>query len=371
MSKRLHIALICASLAGGGAQRILVNLAGEFARRGHRVDLVLANQSGAYVDHVAEEVRVVDLEASRMLTALPGLVGYLRREQPDTAMSTMGYVNVIATVAKYLSGASSSLVVRESGVPVKEPAGTKRTLTSQLVPMLKKQLYPLADNVVAISHGAKAALVDNIKVSKDAITVIHNPAYTPDIERKAQADISHPWLEEPFDEPVIVGMGRLASCKNFELSIEATASLLEHRSIRLIIFGKGEQKAKLKALARKLGIEERVDFPGFVANPFAYLKRADVFVCSSMQEGFGNVVVEALATGTPVVSTNCPGGPPEILEGGKWGPLVPVGDAEAMAEAIGRVLDDPLDAEALRERARSFSVERVADQYLDLLGPED
>ena len=369
MDSKHHIALICASLNGGGAQRILLNLSSEFARRGHQVDLVLGKKEGDYLDLVSKRVRIVDLGASRMLATVPSLIAYFRRERPDATLSTLSYVNALVSLAYFLSGSSTHLVLREAAVVTKQTSETKPSLFSKIIPMLRNITYPLADDIIAISNNAADHLITNTTLTRDSVSVIHNPAYFPSREQRALENVPHPWLTTGFNEPVVLGMGRLGTYKNFDLIIRSVAAISKERPIRLILCGKGPLQSELEQLADDLGISDRVSFPGFVTNPFAYMRRADVFVLSSIREAFGNVLVEALATGTPVVSTNCPGGPAEILEDGKWGRLVPIGDPDAMAKAIEATLDEPTDAECLKSRAQDFNVDKIAGQYLSVLLP--
>ena len=187
-----------------------------------------------------------------------------------------------------------------------------------------------------------------------------------DLPLKVREAPDHPWCRES-GPPLIVSIGRLHRQKDFPTLFTAFARLLEHRPARLLVLGKGPQLSELSKLAGELGISRHVDFPGFVDNPYAFLARARLFVQSSRHEGFGNVLVEAMACGCPVVATDCPSGPSEILENGRWGQLVPVGDPAALAEAMARAMDAPPRRDALRDRASFFSVERAVSRYEELL----
>jgi glycosyltransferase involved in cell wall biosynthesis len=202
----------------------------------------------------------------------------------------------------------------------------------------------------------------------ERITVIYNPVFTPDLLHKAQEPVDHPWFA-PAGLPVILGVGRLAEQKDFFTLIRAFALVRQHRPARLIIVGEGPDRPGLEALARELGVADDVSLPGFSTNPYAYMRQADVFVLSSLFEGLPAVLVEALAVGVPIVSTRCPHGPEEILQDGICGPLVPVGDAAAMADAICATLDAPLPAHVLQERARAFALDTIVEQYKKVLDP--
>ncbi|ELZ36066.1 glycosyl transferase family protein [Halorubrum saccharovorum DSM 1137] len=200
------------------------------------------------------------------------------------------------------------------------------------------------------------------------MTVIHNPAYSKGISEKATERVSHPWFQSD-EPPVILGVGSLTPQKDFPTLVRAFNRLRSQQDARLVILGEGDRREELESLIQRYGIGDSVDLPGFVDNPFKYMKQADVFVLSSRWEGFGNVIVEAMACGTPIVSTNCPSGPAEILQNGKYGQLVRTGDPEALAAAVQATLAEPPAPDPLIERAKEFSVERVADKYLATLLP--
>ena len=203
-------------------------------------------------------------------------------------------------------------------------------------------------------------------MSQDRIHTIYNPVVSTGLARKALESAGHLWLDEP-ECPVVLAIGRLKKVKGFATLLRAFARLLAVRPSRLIVLGEGRLRPSLVSLAKELRIAEHVDFPGFVANPYAFLAKADLFVLSSRHEALPTVLIEAMACGCPVVSTDCPFGPREILEGGRLGPLVPVGDPKPLADAMARTLGDPPEPDALRARASFFSVERAVDQYEELL----
>jgi len=219
---------------------------------------------------------------------------------------------------------------------------------------------------VAVSRGVADDLARLTGLPREKIQVIYNPVVTPELFVKAEEPLGHPWFAAG-EPPVILGVGRLHEAKDFQTLIRAFALVRKKRVARLVILGEGEERPKLEALVRELGLEEEVALPGFVDNPFKYMKRAGVFVLSSQWEGFGNVLVEAMACGTPVVSTACPSGPEEILENGRWGRLVSVGDVDALAEAIILTLDDKNHPDVAR-RALDFGVQRAIDEYIRVLG---
>ena len=402
-----HIAFFIPSLAGGGVERVILNLAGAFVARGYRVDLVVCQLKGPYQNQVPKGVTVIDLKATpsgwfarayilaadprgfvallrpvllpvkswKRFRYLPSLIRYLRHERPDVLLSAMTHVNLMALWARRLARVSTRVVVSEhitKARAMKEEPKKKRWYWRFLPPVVQRT-YRWADAIIAVSAGVAEDLSLLTDIPRKCITTIYNPIVTPELQQKAQVRLDHPWFI-PDAPPVVLAVGRLRTQKDFPTLIRAFARSRAVRKMRLMILGGGkderrdtQDKAQLLALADQLGVGDEVVLPGFVENPFAYMARAAVFVLSSAWEGFGNVIVEALACGCPVVSTDCPSGPAEILENGKYGPLVPVGDDVALADAILSVLSTPPDQDQLRTRSALFSVDQVAEQYLEVL----
>ena len=360
-----RLALFLPSLRGGGAQRVMVNLAREFAERGLAVDMVLAKAEGPYLSEVPLKVRVVDIGATRVLYSLPGLVRYLQRDRPNAMLSTLNHSNIIALWARRLAGVKLRLIVREANT-LRISSSNAPTLREKLMPSLMRLFYPWADGIIAVSQGVAEDLIRIIGVPAEKVKIIHNPSVTPDIFAKAGETLDHPWFA-PGEPPVILGVGRLTMQKDFPTLIRAFALLRKESPARLMILGEGEERPKLEALVRELNLEQDVALPGFVDIPYKYMKRAAVFVLSSRWEGFSNATVEAMALGTPVVSTDCPSGSAEILEGGRWGRLVPVGDIGTMASAIAAALNDTNRPDG-SIRAREFGLNSAIEEYLKVLG---
>jgi len=360
-----RLALFVPSLEGGGAERVMVLLANGLVARGAAVDLVLAQARGPNLARLDADVRVVDLRASRVIAALPALVRYLRRERPRAMLSALSHANVVAVLARGLAGVPIRLVLSEHNDLSSACAIDRR---QRLLIGLMRRTYRRADGVVAVSAGVAADLAAVLGLPRARLEVIHNPVVTPALFERSAAPLSHPWFQ-PDQPPVVLAVGRLNPHKNFGLLIRAFARLRARRPARLLILGEGEQRRELEALVRKYGLERDVQLPGFVDNPYPYMRRAAVFAVTSRSEGFSLVLVEAMACGVPVVSTDCPGGgPAEVLQGGRWGRLVPVDDEAALAEALARALDAPRRGEA-RRRALDFSVDAAVTAYLKLLAP--
>ena len=364
--KKKHIALFLPSLRGGGAEKVMVNLALGFVEQGLKVDLVLAKAEGPYLSRVPEEVRVVDLGARRVLYSLPGLVRYLRRERPQAMLSALNYANIVAIWAKLLARVQTHLVVSEHNT-LSCSTQNASSVRVKLLPLLIKIFYPYADAVVAVSHGVAEDLITMTGLPMEKVKVIYNPVITPELFAKAEEPLGHPWFR-PGEPPVVLGVGRLTKQKDFPTLIRAFALVRKERPARLMILGEGEERPKLETLARELGIEEDFVLPGFVENPYKYMKRASAFVLSSRWEGLPAVLIEALALGVPVISTNCPSGPAEILEHGKWGCLVPVGEPHLLARAILEILQNDVRIPSHKTAWERFSKENAVIAYLQVLG---
>jgi glycosyltransferase involved in cell wall biosynthesis len=358
-------------LHDGGVERILINLMQNFVQRGLKIDLVLNRAGGPFLPQVPSEVRIVELSARLPFRdGVPKLAHYLRKEQPLVMLASVHLNTEVALIAKALAFNSTRVFVREaSHLSLEARMRIDFTGSSQKMrwaPLLAKVLYPWADGIIAISKGVAEDLVQITDLPKRRIQVIYNPTVTLDLRKKAQEPLDHPWFKAG-EPPVIIGVGRLVQQKDFPTLIRAFALVRQVYSCRLVIVGQGREQQNLNNLVDELGIENDVAMLGFVENPYPYMAKAAVFVLSSAWEGFGNVIAEAIALGTPVVSTNCQSGPAEILDNGKYGSLVPVGDSKAMAEAILDVLSGnskSVDADWLDQ----FTLETVSQQYLDVLG---
>ncbi len=363
-----RIAIFVPSLRGGGAERVMVTLANAFSARGFDVDLILASAQGPYLRDVVPDVRVVDLRAERVIKALLPLIAYLRRERPVAMLSAMGHANVVGIAAKILSGVPVRIVISErSTISIERQRSSG--IFARVVYLLIPWLYRKADGVCTVSLQASRNLANFAGLNCEKITTIYNPFDLTAIGEAISQEIEHSWFSMDAP-PVILAVGRLTEQKGFSELISAFAKLRRSRRIRLLILGEGSLREALISLAMESGLTvDDFQMPGFVGNPFAYMARCSLFVLSSRWEGLPGVLIQALACGAPVISTDCPSGPSEILEEGRWGRLVPVGDVDALAKAMAEVLDTP--REQLpdgRVRALDFEQERAVDAYLRLLG---
>ncbi len=361
---RQPIALFVPSLHGGGAERVMLELASGLVDRGIRTDLVLVKAEGEYLSQVPNGLRIVDLNSHRAAASLLKLVRYVRQEQPVALLSTLTQASVIALAAKLMLRGNLRVVTRIANTYSEEFA--TGTFKHRQALRLLKAMFPVADGVVAVSQG----VADDLKAVTPGIsrkvTTIYNPVVRPQIAEQAQTPSEHPWLDYRI-APVVLSVGRLAAAKDHATLIKAFALVILARRAKLIILGDGPERESLIKLVEQLNLSEYVDLPGFKANPYTYMSKASVFALSSRYEGFPNVLVQAMACGTPVVSTDCRSGPREILEDGRWGRLVPVGDWRAMSKAIIQALDNPPPSGQISARASVFSADAAIDRYLEVL----
>ena len=356
----MKVALFLPNLAGGGAERVFALLANELAARGIDTEMVLARAEGPHLAAVAATVRVVDLDVSGTRYSLVPLARYLRRRRPDVLVAALGHANVVAVLARTLARVRTAVVITHH--LNLQPSGP--SFQPRWWELLRARFYPWADAIVAVSRDMADELAARIGVPRSRIDVILNPVITPELTVKADAPLDHPWFANG-QPPVVLGIGRLVQQKDFPTLLRSFMLLRRERPARLLILGEGEERAGLEALARELGLADDFAMPGFVENPYAYMRRAAVFVLSSLYEGLPTVLIEALALGTPVVSTDCMSGPREILEDGRLGRLVPVGDFETLAAAIIATLGET-SVPAPAEHLRPYRQAEATDNYIRL-----
>jgi glycosyltransferase involved in cell wall biosynthesis len=356
------LAIHAPDLSGGGLERLLLDLVPAFSEAGLRVTLLLGSLSGALSSQVPPGIKVVSLGGGRQLTALWPIVRYLRRERPDILLVNNEHPAILSLWAKRLARARTAVVICQHSVLSAQ--SRRRSWQFRMLPVLFRLFLRLADGIVAVSDGVARDMAAISGLTRDRIRVIYNGVVGSEFERKKNEDLSHPWFGAAI--PVIVAAGRFVPAKDFATLIRAFALLCADRDARLIILGDGPLRADLTRLAQSLDVADRIDMPGFCENPMPYLKRASLVVLSSKAEGFGMVLAEALACGTPVASTDCPHGPAEVLDHGRFGALAPVGDPAGLAEAMSVTLRNPLPRETLIERGNLFTVRSSADQYLRL-----
>lgn len=332
--------------------------------KGHIVDLIIVNDEGEYLDRIPKKANTIYLHSNRGIMSCPELIVYLRNNSPEALISTGPVLNIMSTLSKNLARVDTKIVNRVANINSKKEYSKFK---GKILTSLMKKSYSKVDSIIAISEGVEQDLVHEYGVSKDKINVIYNPAYSGDITKLREEKPDNFQMFED-DLPVIIGVGRLVRQKDFLTLIQAFKIVQKRIDSKLLILGKGHRRRELEEEARSLGIYSKVSMPGFVDNPYAYMYRSDVFVLSSIFEGFGNVLVEAMACACPIVTTDCPGGPGEIVGYGQFGKLVPVRNPESMAEAVIETLEGNHCAEEeLLTRAQEFSREKIADRYLQVL----
>jgi glycosyltransferase involved in cell wall biosynthesis len=361
------ISILIPTLSGGGAERVMLNLAIGLSQEGYDVDLILSKFEGAYVGDIPDGVNIVNLNVSRAIFCLPLLIKYLRKNMPMALISALNYVNIIAILATKLARVKTKLMVTEHSTLSKSLLYPEN-LRMKFVPFLMKCLYRLADYIVAVSSGVADDLSTCLEIPRNKIIVIYNPIINESLYYKATNDSNLPsYFNSCFK--IVLSVGRLTAAKDFSTLIQAFSRVRNKLNAKLLILGEGELRSDLQDLINNLSLQNDVILNGFVDNPYIYMKNASVFVLSSKWEGLPTVLVEALACGTQVISTNCPSGPSEILEDGKYGMLVPVGDVELLSEAIYNSLNNPSKSNEadLIKRANDFNIAKIAKQYIEVL----
>lgn len=398
----MHVALVLPNLAGGGAERSLLTVAGGLIERGHRVDFVLFRSRIHYPGEVPEDARlfIVDnqpddrtrdsaghilarlvqlpvpakprdwlkivgafkwdplcLPGSRLVRYTRAVAAYMNRERPDCVVPSLPRAKIATLLACRLLDTHPPVVPTIRNVVQARRRGHRRRY---------RRLFGRAAHFVCVSRGVADGLVERLGVPRAKVSTLYNPVVTPELDARMVQPANHPWMNDGGD-PVILAAGRLTEQKDYSTLINAFGRIAEHRRYRLIILGEGHSRKRLERLIEDLRLSDRVSLPGWVDNPFAFMSRAALFVLSSRYEGLPGVLVQALACGCTCVSTDCPAGPAEILQGGRLGPLVPVGDPIRLAEAMTSALDTPTNSQTLREGVAHFTAERTVSAYERLL----
>ena len=364
------LSLFIADLGGGGAERVFVNLAKAFLQRGYPVDLVVGSLDGAaYLDELPDAVRLVNLQVRRMAFGGPSLIRYLRRERPFALLATRTHSCCLAVLASQFSGVRTRVIVRESNMV--GPGFQTLTPVKHLAFSLAiRYCYPRAAHVIAVSRGSADELNGQFGVPREKLSVVYSPIISAALQDRASEPLDHEWFHEGCP-PVILSVGRLTDQKDQETLIRAFSLVRKNMVAKLLILGEGENRAKLEALISDLGLTPDVALLGFQVNPFAFMARARLFVLSSAWEGLPGALIQAMACGCPVVSTDCPSGPIEILQDGRLGSLVSVGDPINMARAILENLSKERKAPCDMEDLHTYTVEHSTREYLRIILGEE
>jgi glycosyltransferase involved in cell wall biosynthesis len=363
-----RIGIVIYSLAGAGAERVSVNLAHEFVAAGHAVDFVLARGEGELMDEVPAAAHVHVARAGGAKGWRSAIRDYVNARSPDVLLAMMEGAGVLCIQA--VRGDVPVFVVSHIHFS-RHCRHAPRWKERWLMPLAARWYLPRAAGVIGVSRGVTEDIRRAAGLKRERVHTIYNPILTEAFYKKSAVPADHPWFVHHCDWLTVVTVGRLTEQKDHDTLLRAIAQANRMRPVRLLVLGQGERLAELQALADELGIADIVAFAGFDANPYRYVAAADVFALSSRWEGFGNVLVEAFACGRSVVSTDCPSGPREILDGGRYGELVPVGDSEGLARAIARAAERKPDPDELRRHLTQFESEPVARRYLTLMGLKD
>ncbi len=361
-----RLAVLTSFSGQGGVEKMIVNLLSAMAERGQPVDLLAVRAGDIPRGRLPDTVRLVDLGVRHTGTALIPLVRYLKGQDPAALLCAKDRAIRIGVMARLISGARCRLLGR-LGTNLSAALQSRGPAERWLRQFPMRRLYPLADGVVAVSEGVAEDTARTTGIPRERIGVIRNPVISARLHRLADAVVDHPWFA-PGQPPVVLGAGRVTRQKGFPVLLRAFARVRRERNCRLLILGEGRERGPLLTLAAELGIGDDVDLPGFVVNPYGFMKRAAVFVLSSAWEGSPNVLTEALALGRPVVSTDCPSGPSELLAAGRFGSLVAVGDDEAMGAAISGILDGRVSFDDPVVAVRDYHADVSARRYLEALG---
>ncbi|GAA1334982.1 glycosyltransferase [Streptomyces sanglieri] len=363
------IGLFLPTFTPGGIERCMINLAKGFISRGVKVDLIVADKRGSFEEKVPNKATIINLNAGRIIKSVIPLIKYLQQREPSILLSGHTHANIVAVWSVKVANTNTGVAIGIHNSFSNNYRGeikVKDSIIRKLVPLT----YRRSDHIIAVSKGVARDISSEANIKRENIDVIYNPVIGEDIKYLDDKSITEPWLVNSAIQ-VILGVGRLTQQKDFETLIKSFYEVQKvNKNARLIIIGSGPKKDDLEDLIDRLGIQSKVKIIEYVEDIYSVMKESDIFVLSSRWEGFGIVLVEAMAVGTPVVATNCPTGPNEILKDGEYGELVPVGDPLSMANAINEMLnrrDEEKRTLDIQKRAMDFSIPSVVDEYMDVL----
>ncbi|MDW3094147.1 MAG: glycosyltransferase [Gammaproteobacteria bacterium] len=389
-----EITFFLGSLDRGGAQTVMLNLLSEFMRNGVRVTLLLTSNAGALSSSVPDNVQVIVLkkhtafntlicllklpvtdlfrtaklmmcESPSLFKRLPSLVKYLESSQPKNFMSTLDVLNIMALISKRIANVNTSMYVRQTTFHSRYIDQSSKYFDKYLLPELMRRWYHTADRVIALTESMKKDLVDNVGITEYSILTINNPIDIGKVKELSLENLEDDWFNDG-NVPIVLAVGRLDVLKGYSSLIDSIKLVNQVQEVRLVILGEGIARRSLEIQIDKLMLKEVVMLPGEVKNPYKYMVKSDVFVLSSLCEGFPNVLLEALACGCNIVSTDCDSGPRDILVSGKYGRLVPVGDVKSLAKEITNALENPMSKKDAINKAYTYNLRKIAKEYLDV-----
>ena len=365
-TKNPLITVLIRNFVFGGLQRVMITLTNGLKRRGFNVRVVTFNATGPLRDTLDDKIHVRDFAVPnvRYRNSLIPLIRFFERDDSDVFISSL--FNEPVMFAHALTRSKSKMILTIHGSARNEIKVERRKFARITASLFSRILYKRADAIVAVSNGVKDEILIDKSIDPNKVHVIYNPVITGDYSAMINEPTGHPWLDDRAF-PIIMSVGRLYASKGNDVLIRAFHILKKEVNARLMIIGDGEEMANLKSLTKELDLENDVLFAGFQKNPFAFMAKADLVALASRTEGFPLILAEAMFCGASVVSTDCPSGPREILEDGRYGALVKVDDVQGLADAIKHALGHPTDKETLRRRSLEFSEDAALDKYVSLL----
>lgn len=363
------VALYMPTAADGGVQRVIINLAKGLLREGDKVDIVLSKSSGNMLEQFHKECNIINLKQTSgkgdllPILSLFKIIKYLKKNKPDVLIGCPGFSTIVCILATMLSFSNNKVIAMvDNKVSLLKGGRWYHKFTL----LMMKVFYRFADYVVVAHKSAEVDIIKNLKLNRDKVKMIYHPLIEENIYNNLISLPNHPWMNN--EEKIILGIGRLVKEKDFANLINAYKIVSEKVPSKLIIIGEGPERDKLQGLIDELKLGDSVSLPGYVSNPYQYISYSDLLVVSSRAEAFGNVIVEALAMGTPIVSTDCSsGGPAEILNNGEYGILCPCLDKDKLATSIIKSLNTKHDKEKIINRSKVFTVNRSVRLYKELI----
>lgn len=363
--KNALLSFFIPDLTVGGAEQVTVNIINGLSERGYNIELLVSKRKGNLQSRIGDGVSVVELSPSNtsvfgVAAHVVSLARYLRRKQPAALFSHLAHVSVVCLAVHRITGTDTAVI------PTHHKSyriTTNRSLKDRIVQGLVPYLYPSAIRIIAVSEGVADDIAEHTSLDRWDISVLHNPVHVDEVRERSRQSIEHEWLDDE-SIGVVLFVGRIEDQKNLKAWLRAFKRIHERNpDTRAIIVGKGSRHKSVSEFAERLGIDHIVSMPGYVENPYAYMRKASVFMLSSRFEGLPTVLIESLACGCPVVATDCPSGPREILADGKYGTLAPVGDIDGLVDGVIETLADPISEDLLEKRADDFAPDSVLDDY--------
>ena len=366
------IAFFLPKLTYGGAERVVIDIANSLAKRGYLIDIVLAKGGNTYIDEISPSINIINLKCKSTILSFFPLSRYIKKSSPDGIISALSHANCVVLLAKKITNNNTKIVVSERNISyrhTRNKIGLKRIVLDWLI----KSLYPEAKCIVTVSEGVRKSIIRTYKFREDQVKCILNPIDFKKINKlKSESFLNNDIKNElkSKNKKIILSVGSLTVQKNYSLLIKSFKIVCEKINCKLIILGEGPERSNLNELCRNLKLDSKsISLPGFIANPFPYMKVSDLYVLSSLWEGLPNVLIQALACNCKIISTDCDAGPREILEDGKWGRLVKVNDINSLAKAMIEELSkqNQKHSNSRIGRLNRFNIDKVTNQYLEAL----